>query len=320
MENKVGTAEGRKTNKFRTSEWPTDPAPVAGEPIVEYFTCSDLYARRWLDGLITSLLKPDGKRYFGAGVRVYYLVEQTEGVHLALAPVLELTGKTILPANIDKIPLALKCYQMRNRGWTDAMMRRFLGAPDATEPESLYSAERVQQVEASEAFQEWWVRLKARRARAEAEARVRAEAEAEEERIRAAAKAREERIREDSRRAEYWKHLEEVWPRLAEKEKLRAAFPGFFFSTELRRKGTTANIRIRLAFGPSTSAEVSSKDVCALIQEGNETGNAKPLIDWLLKHEEVGNSRFRAALGFLAAGDPDGWRARVNGHRSASGA
>jgi hypothetical protein len=125
---------------FRTSEWPTDPAQVAGEPIIEYLTRPELIARGWPERRIWELFGgPDGTRYLsGYHVRYYYRLdrvlaaEQTEEVRSVIAEVRRKRSEAVLASNPERLPLTLKGYQLRNRGWSDGLVRRFLGAPDST--------------------------------------------------------------------------------------------------------------------------------------------------------------------------------------------
>jgi hypothetical protein len=192
------------------------------------------------------------------------LVEQTERVRLALAPVLHLTGKTIRRANLDETPLALKACLLRNQGWTNALIRRFLGAPDTTSLEPLFAAERVEQVEASEPFQERWVRLKERRARAVVEARASVE---------------EKRIQEDNRRA--MEYAESLKRENARENAMRTAFPGFQFAAYFCQDSNSVNVCIGVEGGPSTSAPVSRAEGYALARGCEEASFWPPLIDWI---------------------------------------
>src|SRR5262249_28301209 len=121
---------------FRTSEWPTDPEQVAGQPLVEYLTRRDLVARGWPRRSIWWLLggEPDGtRRVGGALIRYDYRLDRV------LAAELTQRGQSALAGRRGKRdgaqaalysewpPLALKGYQLRNRGWTDGLIRKFLG-------------------------------------------------------------------------------------------------------------------------------------------------------------------------------------------------
>lgn len=144
------------TTALRTSEWPTDPVQAASQPLIEYATREELIACGWPKRLIRAVLgKPEGTRHLASNlVRFYYRLdrvvaaEQTERVQSGLGGV--------VPA---RLPLAMRDYQLRNRGWSKGMVRRFLGASDATQPrpvlnslEPLYAVERVREAESSLAF------------------------------------------------------------------------------------------------------------------------------------------------------------------------
>src|SRR5262249_19448439 len=209
-------------------------------------------------------------------------------------------------------PLALKGHQLRNRGWTDGLIRRFLGDPDATQPrqwwdslEPLYAAERVQRVEATAAFKEALTRLEPRRAAARAAAQARAAA-AQAKAAAAQARAAAERA-EAPARWEAW--LEERQREKARREEARrATFPGFLFEAQRSPSRVSVHVCIGVDHGPNTSAHVQGVEVCALVEGCEKTRFWAPLLDWLLEHAQVGNRRFRAALGFLAVSDPEGWR------------
>jgi hypothetical protein len=121
--------------------------------------------------------------------------------------------------------------------------------------------------------------------------------------------------------ARYEAEREETRRRKALREAvLRAPFPGFLFSADFSRSGDSVTIGIGVDHGPNTSAQVHGAEVCALVRGCKETGIWAPLLDWLLEREEIGNPRFRAALGLLATRDPEGWRAWPETHRSARAA
>ena len=70
-------------------------------------------------------------------------------------------------------PRRLPVSDLKRRGWTDAMVSRLLGKPDASEPNpyyprngapmKLYSFGRVAAAEASPAFLAWYDRLERKR-------------------------------------------------------------------------------------------------------------------------------------------------------------
>ena len=59
--------------EFRTSDWPGDPAPVVGEPLVEYVTRQELLARGWTDLVHLRVVGGAGWDVaFGMGIVRYY--------------------------------------------------------------------------------------------------------------------------------------------------------------------------------------------------------------------------------------------------------
>jgi hypothetical protein len=131
----------------------------------------------------------------------------------------------------------------------------------------------------------------------------------------------EAQARQEAERARWEAKQEEIRRlKVRREEALRAAFPGFWLSAHFGRNRASVNICIGVDDGPNTSAHVRNADGYALAQGCEKIFFWAPLIDWLLEHEEVGNTRFRAVLGFLTAGDPEGWRAWDKAHRLESAA
>ena len=157
---------------FRISEWPTQPAQVAGEPVVEYLTRVQLLARGWTKQLIGSLLaEPDGTRVRGRGFRRYYRLErvlqaeQTEEFRTEFAKTQRQRdeqglGDTASSASIiEPLPLAFKASQLRERGWTEELIRQFLTPADDYMPTPywwmgfrVFAVARVERIETAPEF------------------------------------------------------------------------------------------------------------------------------------------------------------------------
>jgi hypothetical protein len=193
---------------FRVSEWPTKPAQMAGEPVVEYLTRAQVLARGWAESTIIALLgEPDGTRPMGRGFRRYYRLDrvlQAEQAEEFRARSAELRRRRaarglaplVPPAPVaEHPPLALQRSQLYERGWSEAWIQRFLAPADDYMPTPhrwmggcLFAVDRVELVEASPRFQEEVA--ESRRRRAEAQARWEAEGQRKERRRRDAERAK----------------------------------------------------------------------------------------------------------------------------------
>jgi len=294
--------------QYRTAAMPAEPEPVAGEPVVEYLTVRDLKARGWsADGIRECLGPPDGTREVSGSVydfnrgwfdsymrtRDFYRLdrvlaaEQAGDVRSGLAPGWPRPSP-------DPRPLALTLPQLRRRGWSTGLLAEFMPAPDGHHVSWFsgrrvphYAVARVEQAESKPGFMALWALVERRRV---AGARARhAEAEARRAKEAVAAGCVEYRA-------------------AAKKAALEAAFPGFVVTVIL---SGSAGVHVGIAFagGPATSTHAKGSEVRAFAHDGEMTGTWGPLVDWLVAREEVGNARFRRALLFLAAGNPEGWRA-----------
>jgi len=153
---------------LRLSEWPTDGVPSVGRLVPEYLTRKDLIARGWTEALIRDHLgHPDGIRKLdGRRVKHYFSRNRVEEAELDGLVAVSLRSRE--PRRPEEpSQLALTDHQLRTRGWTDGLIRRFLSQPDATRPgrqqgctESLYLASRIEEVERSQDFLERWNRIR----------------------------------------------------------------------------------------------------------------------------------------------------------------
>jgi hypothetical protein len=189
---------------------------------------------------------------------------------------------------------------LRRRGWHGRSVSRFLPSPDARRagehPHSvvnLYLTARVEEAEASPEFQQFQ------------DTESRAKWERKLERWERRARQRAEWEAEDRRRA------------ALRAGSLKGAFPGFQVNITLFPNGMACEVHIRLDRGPGAYCAVRNLELCNLVRGCEETGEWAPLVDWLLEHDGIGNPRFRAALHFLAVGDPEGWRAWRGGRKAA---
>src|SRR5262249_4326491 len=92
-----------------------------------------------------------------------------------------------------------------------------------------------------------------------------------------------------------------------------SSLPGFritfLMSTTPAKNSTSVNLQIFNASHYNAGAVVRSPEFCALIRACAEIDSWEPVVAWLVEHSDVGNDRFRVAIGFVASGDPEGWRA-----------
>lgn len=289
--------------KFRTCVWPCNPPPRHGVPVVEYLTRADLLARGWSEHLIRAVLgAPCGTRSNLNYYRLDRVTEAEKGERVragfaraarrAAAAGREAPRPPDPAAPDDRPLLAVTMSQVLSRGWTDDMVLRLMPQPDVLEHagsgllEPQYLAARVQAVETSPAFREAMAPIEAERARAREEeerrwAQWRAEREAEHRQY----EAERERLR--LRQAAF-----------------REVFPDFDVDVVAFNRGWGGEMTIN-----GQRAKVHSTDFCALARGCAEARNWAPVVDWLLEHEEFGDRRFRAALGYLAVGDRAGWDA-----------
>jgi hypothetical protein len=310
----VNNDAGANEPRFWLSAWPTDPAPRIGEPIVGYVSGHELRALGWSPQLIQDHLgQPDGtrrdwrSRFSFITKRLYRLdrvlrVEQDDEFQAALAKVRRRraarTGQeVVIPPRPAPLPLALDVAQLKARGWGDLLIEDFLPTPDGFDRRGdrnfrLYAATRVEQAEATSEFREAWERHK----KWEAEYRARREAEeAEREAARAVEREREAEEHRERQEREWQKG-----------QALRTAFPGFCVEARVFRKGWGGEVTI-----DGQAATAAGPEFCALVRGCREALFWTPLVDWLLEHPDVGPPKFRTALKFLAAGDPDGWDAYI---------
>lgn len=294
---------------FRVAKWPKRPAPVFGKGVVEYLTRKDLVARGWSRKLIDQyLVEPDGtrsiarRRWYGPqwGWDIerrtcrFYLRDRVLRLELLNEVRAELAlGSDCQRASADCRRLALTRPQLRKRGWAPDFVTKFLPVADAyytprwsEEDEPLFDASRVEEVEASQTFQHLYGLATQRRETAEAARNAQLAAQK-------AAQAVEEAFC-DHRAA-------------VKKSALARAFPGFVVTVNWSCSGAV-NIAIALEGGPMASVYVKEPDAHALAERGEASGDWGELLSWLVAHTQVGNQKFRMALGYLAAGDPDGWR------------
>jgi hypothetical protein len=285
--------------QFRVSEFPTTPAPRAGEPVVEFRTGQDLLSSGWSRRLIDKHLgEPDGTRPCGRGVRRYYRVDRVLDAEQAL----DLTGEP------DTRTLALKASHLYERGWTEEWIGRFLAPADDYLPTPrwwmgfrVFAVARVEQVEATPGFQQ----VLAERERKLAEGKARWEAGRAEREAGWAAEALHRRRlgRNDVHRLRDAKRAEE----------LSATFPGFRLNLDTYGDEGVGwwfmlSLGLTAAVNAAAGAAIRAAGFPALVAAWDEAGDWTALKDWLVAHPEVGNTRFRAAVRFLAAGDPSGWR------------